>query len=100
MKSNNAKITEIEKALRLGLLEKILEIATDVQTTRLRQYDVSAEVLNERHIYKAYEKAFLKFNEKCLFDVAKYPCMSCDKLCFKRECAEMNRFKVIPKNIM
>ena len=52
--------------------------------------------LNEQYIYKAYEKAFLKFNEKCL-EVAKYPCMSCDKLCFKRECAEMNRLKVIPK---
>ena len=77
MRSNDAKITEIEKALRLGLLDKILEIVTNAQTTRLRQYDVSAEVLNEQHIYKAYEKAFLKLNEKCL-DVAKYPCMSCD----------------------
>ena len=84
MRSNDAKITEIEKALWLGLLDKILEIVTDAQTTRHRQYDVSAEVLNEQHIYKAYEKAFLKFNEKCL-DVAKYPCMSCDKLCFKRQ---------------
>ena len=99
VRSNDAKITEIEKALRLGLLDKILEIVTDAQTTRLRQYDVLAEVLNEQHIYKAYEKAFLKFNEKCL-DVAKYPCMSCDKLCFERECAEMNRLKVIPNNIM
>ena len=90
VRSNDAKITEIEKALWLGLLDKILEIVTDAQTTRLRQYDVLAEVLNEQHIYKAYEKAFLKFNEKCL-DVAEYPCMSCDKLCFKRECAEMNR---------
>ena len=33
VRSNDAKITEIEKALRLGLLDKILEIVTIAQTT-------------------------------------------------------------------
>ena len=52
VRSNDAKITEIEKGLQLGLLDKVIEIVTDVQTTPLKQYDVSAEVLNEQHIYK------------------------------------------------
>ena len=55
----------------------------------MRLYDVTAEVLNEKSIYETYDKAFSKFNKRCE-DVAKYPCISCDKLCFLRACSRVD----------
>ena len=84
-------------ALRYGHLDNILEIVKEARTTRMRQYDVSAQVLDEKSIYETYHEAFSKFNERCE-DVAKYPCMSCDKLCFVRDCSRVDRLKVVPSN--
>ena len=78
-------------------LDKVLDIIKEARSTRIRQYDVSAEVLDEKVIFETYENAFLKFNERCL-DVPKYPCISCDKLCFKRECSQVHRLHTVPSN--
>ena len=94
LRRNNTKITEIETALWHGHLEKVLEIVNEALTDQLRQYDVTAKVLVEKDIYK---KAFSKFNKRCL-DLAKYPCISCDKLSFERECRRIDRLEVVPSN--
>ena len=91
---NNGRIIEIENALRYGHLDKIQDIVKEAHSTRMRQYDASAGVLHENDIYKTYEQAFSKYNERCL-DVAKFPCISCDKLCFKRECSQVNRLRSV-----
>ena len=59
------RITEIEYALRYGHLDNILEIVKEARTTRMRQCDVSAQVLDEKSIYETYNEAFSKFNERC-----------------------------------
>ena len=46
---------------------------------------------------KLIKRVFSKFNERCV-DVAKYPCTSCNKLCFKRECSQVNRLRSVPCN--
>lgn len=78
-------------------LDKIQDIVKEAHTAQMRQYDVSAEVFNEKHIYKTYGQAFSKYNKRCL-DVAKFPCISCDKLCFKREFSQVNRLRSVPCN--
>ena len=97
LRRNDTKIIEIETALQHGHLEKVLEIVNEARTDRLRQYDVSAEMLIEKHIYKTYKRAFSKFNKRCL-DLAKYPCSSCDKLSFERECTRIDHLEVVPSN--
>lgn len=97
VRRNNGRIIKIENALRYGHLDKIQDIVKEAHSTRMRQYDVSAGVLNENDIYKTYKQAFSKYNERCL-DVAKFPCISCDKLCFKRECSQVNRLRSVPCN--
>ena len=97
LRRNDTKIIEIETALQHGHLEKVLQIVNEARTDRLRQYDVSAEVLIEKDIYKTYKRAFSKFNKRCL-DLAKYPCSSCDKLSFERECTRIDHLEVVPSN--
>ena len=94
---NNTRILEIERALQYGHLDKVLDIVQEARTTRLRQYDVSTSVLNEQDIYETYKKSFSKLYETCQ-DVPKYPCISCDKLCYQRDCSHMDRLRIVPSN--
>ena len=77
------KVLEVHEYYN-GHLDKMLNVVQEARAARMRQYEVSAEVLNEKHIYESYEEAFSRFNERCL-DIPKYPCMSCNKVCFQRD---------------
>ena len=37
--------------------------------------------------------AFVAYKKHCL-ELAEFPCMSCNKLCFKRECVLLERYKI------
>ena len=97
VRRNNTRITKIQRALQYGHLDEILDIVQNACTTRMRHYDVSTEVLNEKDIYESYEKSFLKFNKTCL-DAPKYLCFSCDKFCSLRDCSQVDCLKVVPSN--
>ena len=61
----------------------------------MKQYEVAGEVLNEVQLYEQYKKGFTKYSERCL-DLANYPCLSCDKLCYKRECSHLRNLRSLP----
>ena len=97
VRRHDRKIAEIEHALKCGDLEKISEIAEIAKTSRLRQFDVDHNPLSETQIYEEHKAAYEKFSERCL-DVANYPCISCDKLCYRRECSHLNSLRILPNS--
>ena len=95
VRRHDRKIAEIEQALQLGQLEKLSEIADTAKKNRLKQFQIEHQPLNEIQIYEQHKAGFEKFSERCL-DVAKYPCISCNKLCYRRDCSHLDSLRILP----
>jgi len=97
VRRHDRKITEIEHALKHGDLQSILEINDTAKKSRLKQIKIDHHELNETEIYERHKAAYEKFSEKCL-DFAKYPCISCDNLCYRRGCSHLSSLCTLPNN--
>ncbi|XP_065892428.1 uncharacterized protein [Dysidea avara] len=97
VRRHDRKITEIEHALQHGDLEKLSEITDIAKSNQLRQFQIDNQPLIETQIYEQHKAAYDKFYERCL-DVAKYPCISCDKLCYRRECSHLGSLRSLPNS--
>ena len=53
--------------------------------------------MSESQLYEKYKAAYEKFSECCL-DFAKYPCISCDKLCYRRDCSHLDSIRILPNS--
>ena len=92
---NDNRVSEIEHALKCGDLQSILEITDAAKSKRLRQFQTDHQALNESEIYENHKAAYEKFSARCL-DFAKYPCISCDKLCFRKDCSHLDSLCNLP----
>ena len=94
---HDRKIIEIEHALQHGKLDKLSEIANIAKSNPLRHFPIDNQPLSETQIYEQHKAADEKFGERCL-DFAKYPCISCDKLCYRRDCSHLGSLCILPNS--
>jgi len=83
VKRSDAQIIAIDCALQLGdrlTLEKLNENGGHATKT----FSVAYGNIEETKILAQFNLAFTAHYKRCL-DLPEYPCMSCTKLCFRRE---------------
>ena len=85
-------IIKIDKAFETTSVIALEEIITEHREMNKRAYHVSGVALDESLIIKHHSEAIEAFN-KCSLEVAKYPCISCTKLCYLREVTEICAIK-------
>ena len=52
-------------------------------------FDVAEDSLDESKVMEEYKCAIIAFRKRCI-DLPEFPCMSCNKLCFRRECVKID----------
>lgn len=88
------KLIKLDEALYLGnieILEKIVKITRD-KCTFTNIDDKEILTLNEDKIMLKYSKAFTLFTKRSI-DVPQFPCLSCEKLCFRKNIIDVTKFK-------
>jgi len=83
-------ITAVACALQLGDLSKLQEITSNIKDSR-KSIKVSCDKVDAAQILVEFKKVFTAYHKGCL-EFAEYPCISCTKLSFKRECVQIDRF--------
>lgn len=90
---NIEKIDRIDKALNeidIEYLEFECEFTkNNIKTTTHSAVEID---LDEDNIIASHAKAFKAFHRKAL-DTPSYPCVSCEKLCFRRNVTDINNFR-------
>ena len=83
-------VSHIDQALETGNIELLKQIAIEQKSTYQGSTKEGISTIDESKILETYMNAFVAYNNRCL-DCAEFPCMSCNKLCFKRECVLLER---------
>ena len=89
VRKTNTSLNKIDHALEtenVTALEEIIKEEKEMK--RSNNYSVSCNALDESKIKKDNSIAIKAFNTHNL-QLAEYPCISCMKLCFKREVTEL-----------
>ena len=85
----DAKISVLDRALYRGDVSALQNIVKEQKETR-KLYMLGDDILDKSIILKEYDIAFTLYNKKCL-EHAEFPCLSCNKLCFKQECVQLDK---------
>ena len=85
VKSTDKQMCRIDQALQTGNVEILQQISTEQKSAYQGSNDKSINSIDETKVLEAFMNAFVAFKSRCL-ECAEFPCMSCNKLCFKHEC--------------
>ena len=84
----SASLSKIDHALETKNVAALKEIIKEEKDMKRTNFTVSRDTLDESKIKKDNAIAIKAFNTRNL-QLAEYPCISCTKLCFKREVTEL-----------
>ena len=87
------QLCQIDQALQTGNVESLQQIATVQKSAYQGSTEVSTSTIDESKILKTFMNAFVAYKNRCS-EWAEFPCMSCNKLCYKRECVLLERCRV------
>ena len=93
VKRTDKQMCRIDQALQTGNVEILQQISTEQKSAYQGSNDKSINSIDETKVLKTFMNAFVAFKNRCL-ECAEFPCMSCNKLCFKRECVLLERCRL------
>ena len=85
------KLSTLDRALYTGDVCLLQSIVKDQKETR-KCHMVAIDVLDENIILEKYEAAYEVFHSTYTTH-AEFPCMSCNKLCFRQDCRHLDQCK-------
>ena len=85
------KISTLDRALYTGDVCSLQSIVKDQKETH-KCHMVAIDVLDENIILEEYEAAYEVFRSTYTTH-AEFPCMSCNKLCFRQDCRQLDQCK-------
>ena len=88
------KLLKLDKAIRIGDVQ-VLEEIVDTLCGKCMSTNVINETvinLNEDEILSKYSKAFAVLTKRSI-DTPQFACLSCEKLCFKRNVVDVGKFR-------
>ena len=91
VRRSDSNLCAIDRALQTGDVDALEGIVKKNKLNN-RKYSVSCDVVDESRIKEDHAKALTLFNERNL-EHAKYPCISCKMLCYKRQCTKLDACK-------
>ena len=92
VRRSDSQLCRIDQGLQTGNIELLQKIAAEEKGTYHGSSESSSSVIDESIILKTYMNAFVAIKNRCS-EWAEFPCLSCTKLCFKRECVFLDRCK-------
>ena len=93
VKRTDTQVSCIDQALQAGNVEILREIAAEQKCAYQSSSEGRISSVDEDSVLKTYMKAYVSY-KKCCSEFAEFPCMSCNKLCFKRECVLLERCRI------
>ena len=81
------KLSALDCALTQGNVTQLESIVTEHRQKK-SQFTVCGDAIDESKLMEEYKDAVLAFKKRML-DLPVFPCMSCNKLCFRRECVKL-----------
>ena len=92
VRRSDSQLCRIDQGLQTGNIELLQKIAAEEKGAYHGSCESSSSVIDESIILKTYMNAFVVYKNRCS-EWAEFPCISCTKLCFKRECLFLDRCK-------
>ena len=93
VKRTDTQVSRIDQALQTGNVDVLREISAE-QKCAYQSFDVGRiSSIDENNVLKTFMKAYVSYKKRCS-EFAEFPCMSCNKLCFKRECVLLERCRI------
>ena len=92
VRRSDSQLCRIDQGLQTGNIELLQTIAAEEKGAYHGSSESSSSVVDESIILKTYMNAFFAYKNRCS-ELAEFPCLSCTKLCFKRECVFLDRCK-------
>jgi len=88
------KLLNLEKTLTSADLDTLNDIITVAQEkVNTYKHQQTYTILSDEDIISKYSKAFKTLTKRSM-DTPRYVCVSCKRLCFKKNVSEINKFKV------
>ncbi|KYN14475.1 hypothetical protein ALC57_13321 [Trachymyrmex cornetzi] len=89
------KMLDLEKALTSADLEILNEIITlaEEKAKHMYRHEQTCISLSEKEIFSEFKNAFKAYTKRCM-DTPRYACVSCERLCYKKNVSQFNKFKV------
>jgi len=87
----DTEVTELGCALQLRDTSALQEKTTQFKTHSKKAFIVLSISVNKSEIFEQFKRAFTAYHKHCL-EQAEFPCMSCTKLCFPRQCVQLERY--------
>ncbi|KYM96060.1 hypothetical protein ALC62_13287 [Cyphomyrmex costatus] len=89
------QMLKLEKALCSADLDTLNEITTlaEEKAKRIYRHKQTHTNLSEKEIFSAFNNAFKAYTKRTM-DTPRCVCVSCERLCYKRNMSQFNKFKV------
>ena len=82
------KLSSLDCALTNGKINDLEEIVKEHKQNK-NYFDFAEDSLDESKVMEEYKCAMIAFRKRCI-DLPEFPCMSCNKLSFRRECVKID----------
>ena len=93
VKRTDKQVCQIDQALQTGNIKLLQQISTEQKSVYQASNESCSNTIDENKILETFMNAFVAYKKRCL-ELAEFPCMSCNKLCFKRECVLLERCRI------
>ena len=93
VKRTDKQMCRIDQALQTGNVEILQQISTEQKSAYQGSNETSINSIDETKVLETFINAYVAFKNRCS-ECAEFPCMSCNKLCFKRECVLLERCRL------
>ncbi|KYN07689.1 hypothetical protein ALC62_01337 [Cyphomyrmex costatus] len=89
------QMLKLEKALCSADLDTLNEIITlaEEKAKRMYRHEQTYTSLSEKEIFSAFKNAFKAYTKRTM-DTPRCVCVSCERLCYRRNMSQFNKFKV------
>ena len=92
------KMLELDEALTSGEVDKLKQIITSVQEKAdMYKHQQTDTILSDDDIISKYHNAFIALKKRSL-DTPRYICVSCERLCYKKNVFKISKLQTRRKN--
>ena len=85
VKRTDTQVSRIDQVLKTADVDVLREISAEQKCAYQSSNEGRTSSIDENNVLKTFMKAYVSY-KKCCSEFAEFPCMSCNKLCFKQEC--------------
>ena len=93
IKCTDKQVCQIDQALQTGNIKLLQQISTEQKSVYQASNESCSNTIDKNKILETFMNAFVTYKKHCL-ELAEFACMSCNKLCFKREYVLLERCRI------